>query len=118
MKIIDKAIKTIKKRESKSNLLSDMPVPARGLIMSTERIVLVVKRQVSADDMSAERSAAITSPFNPTGNTWLIMVGKEASGLIWGNNTLADIPIIVMIKAHGTNARATVMVARLAIFLF
>ena len=29
--------------------------------------VLVVKRQVSAEDIMAERSAAITSPFNPVG---------------------------------------------------
>ena len=83
-----------------------------------ESMVLVVKRHVSAEDIRAARSAAITNPFNPGGKRWLIMVGKAASGLMWGNNTRADMPISVIIKAHGINARATVMAAPLAVFLF
>ena len=109
-------ITTIRNLERKRSFFSDMPDLKRGFITSTDRIVLVVNRHVSAEDIIAERSAAITSPFNPTGKIWLIIVGKEASGLICGNNTLADMPIIVIIKAKGTDARATAMVALLAVF--
>jgi len=110
-------ITTIKIRESKSNVLSSMLGFNIGFMISTDKIVLVVKRHVSAEDIIAERSAAIMRPFKPIGKIWLIIVGNEASGLIWGNNTLADIPIRVMIKANGINPSATVMVAVLAIFL-
>jgi len=88
-----------------------------GCMISTDKIVLVVKRHVSAEDIIAERSAAIIRPFKPIGKIWLIIVGKEASGLIWGNSTFADIPIRVMIKANGINPSATVMVAVLAVVL-
>jgi len=110
-------ITTIKIRESKSTVFSPTLDFNIGFMISTDKIVLVVKRHVSAEDIIAERSAAIMRPFKPIGKTWLIIVGKEASGLIWGNSTLADIPIRVMIKAKGSNPSATVMVAFLAVVL-
>ena len=109
-------ITMIRNLERKRSFFSDRPDFKKGFMTSTDRMVPVVNRQVSAEDIIAERSAAIMSPFNPTGKIWLIIVGKEASGLICGNNTLADMPISAIIKANGMDARATVRVALLAVF--
>ena len=109
-------IRIIKNLERKRSSFSDRSDFKKGFITSIDRMVLLVNRHVSAEDIIAERSAAIMSPFNPTGKIWLMIVGKEASGLICGNNTLADMPISAIIKANGTDARATVRVALLAVF--
>ena len=108
-------ITTIKMRESKSTVFSPPLEFRNGLIISTDKIVLVVKMHVSDEDIIAARRAAITRLFNPIGKIWVIIVGNEDSGLIWGNSTLADIPISVMIKANGIIPSATVMLAFLAI---
>src|SRR4030043_1038684 len=64
-------------------------------------MVLVVSRQVSADDITAARRAAPTSPVAPIGRISLITVGMACSEPISGKRTLAPMPIRTMMKATG-----------------
>src|SRR4030042_5613233 len=84
--------------------------------MSVERIVLVVSRQVSADDITAASRAAITSPVAPMGRTSFMTVGNASSEVMPGNSTLAPIPMRTTTKAIGMAIRAAESADDLATF--
>ncbi len=92
-----------------------MPPLRQGLIMSAEIIVLVVSKHVSAEDITAESSPAMTRALTPGGRTSLITVGKAPSGEIPGAITLADIPIRVMENARGIMITAVMAAESLAV---
>ena len=86
----------------------------RGLITSAVRMVLVVRRQVSAEDMTAASRAAITNPLRPTGIVCMISAGNALSAGIPGRITRAVIPINVTKKAIGIMVIAAIMTERFA----
>ena len=88
----------------------------RGLMMSFEIIVPVVRRHVSAEEMTAARSAASTNPFNPTGSTAIRRAGKACSLEISGMRTFANMPIPGMRKARGIRMTAVVRIDFFAVF--